>query len=391
MIDPRTLPAWLRTDLLGLDLWQWLGLVLAGFLTRFVGRWLARGLFALARKVTERTSAVWDDRFVVRMAAPGRFLVSIVLFGICAHALRLPAESMALLTRWLVTGFIVGAGWAGVRLLRVIGDTIADLARQPVPEGVEDAAEAQRLRSVRTQVRMMVRVAEGVVVVIAGATALMQFALVRDVGVSVLASAGIAGIVLGLAAQRSIGTVLAGMQLSITQPIRLADMVVVEGEFGTVEEITLSYVVVRTWDSRRLIVPTSRLLEHPFQNWSRVSTEQVGTVFVHADPSLPVESLRTALDAALEGQPLWDGKTKGLAVTAVTPQSIELRATVSAADPGKLWDLRCAVRERLVAHLRDLEGGRYLPRQRLEPVGSEPDAPHEGPRAAPAVVVDRDP
>jgi small-conductance mechanosensitive channel len=223
-----------------------------------------------------------------------------------------------------------------------------------------------RGRGIRTKVRVLRRVISALLAVCAGALVLMQFEVVRSVGVSLLASAGLAGVVLGFAAQRTLGSLVGGIQLSITQPIRIGDDVIVENEFGTIEEITLTYVVVKVWDERRLIVPMSRFLEQPFQNWTRESAQLHGTVMLYADFALPIDAVRKELDRLLSDQPLWDGRTKAVHVTDVKERTLEIRILVSAANAGALFNLRAALRERLVAWLVSLENGRYLPRTRLD-------------------------
>jgi small-conductance mechanosensitive channel len=194
---------------------------------------------------------------------------------------------------------------------------------------------------------------------------LLQFEVVRSIGLSLLASAGVAGIVLGLAAQRTLGSLFAGIQLSITQPIRIGDDVIIEGEFGTIEEITLTYVVVKVWDERRLIVPMSRFLEQPFQNWTKVASELHGTVMLYTDFTLPVDLLRREVERLLENHPLWDRRTKAVHVTDAKERTLEVRVLVSAANGGNLFNLRAELREKLVAWLARTEGGRYLPGTRM--------------------------
>jgi small-conductance mechanosensitive channel len=234
------------------------------------------------------------------------------------------------------------------------------------------AEESRGGLTARTQVRVLRRVVNVVLCGCAGAIGLLQFDVVRSVGVSLLASAGIAGVVLGLAAQRTLGSIFAGIQLSLSQPIRIGDDVVIEGEFGTIEEITLTYVVVRLWDERRLIVPMTRFLEQPFQNWTKVSPRLLGTVLIHADFSLPVDALRAEVDRLLAGNPRWDERTKVVQVTDAQERTLEVRVLVSAADGSKLFELRCELREKLATWLTRFEAGRYLPTHRVQS-GSEPE------------------
>jgi len=186
---------------------------------------------------------------------------------------------------------------------------------------------------------------------------------VRHLGTSLLASAGLLGLVAGIAARPVLSNLLAGVQIALAQPMRLEDVVVVEGEWGWIEEIYMTYVVVRIWDLRRLVVPLSYFIERPFQNWTRRTTNILATVFIYADYTVPVEELRQELHRLLLASGMWDGKVWGLQVTDATEQTVQLRALMSARDSGNAWDLRCHVREELIALLQ----GRYprsLPRAR---------------------------
>jgi len=193
----------------------------------------------------------------------------------------------------------------------------------------------------------------------------MSFAKVRHIGVSILASAGIVGIVIGFAAQKTLGNFIAGIQIAIAQPIRLDDVVIIEDEWGWIEEITLTFVVVRIWDLRRLVVPISYFLEKPFQNWTRTAADLLGTVFIYTDYTVPVEEIRNELTHILENSPRWDKKVNALQVTNATEKTVELRALMSAADSSIMWDLRCEVREKLLEFLQQ-RFPECLPRIRIE-------------------------
>jgi hypothetical protein len=195
-------------------------------------------------------------------------------------------------------------------------------------------------------------VAVSVIAIFMLASMLMVFDSVRQFGESILASAGIAGIVVGLAAQRSIAALLAGFQIAMTQPIRLDDVVIVEKEWGRIEEITLTYVVVRIWDLRRLVVPITYFIEQPFQNWTRASADILGTVFLYVDYTVPVDSLRGELTRILQASRFWDGKVNALQVTDAKEQTLEVRALASAADASLAFSLRCEIREQLVGFLQ---------------------------------------
>jgi small-conductance mechanosensitive channel len=213
------------------------------------------------------------------------------------------------------------------------------------------------------------------------ASMLMVFDSVRQFGTSILASAGIAGIIIGFAAQRSIATLLAGFQIAFTQPIRLDDVVIVENEWGRIEDITLTYVTVRIWDMRRLIVPITYFIEQPFQNWTRTSSELLGSVFLYVDYTMPLQPLREELDRILETSQHWDRKVKVLQVTDAKEHTLELRALASAADASTAWNLRCEVREKLIAFVQQ-RYPEHLPRMRAElqpATGEAPSAPRSLP------------
>jgi small-conductance mechanosensitive channel len=228
-----------------------------------------------------------------------------------------------------------------------------------------DSSDNLEARTVYTQVTVLKKVATVVISIFTLASMLMIFESVRQFGTSILASAGIAGIIIGFAAQRSIATLLAGLQIAVTQPIRLDDVVIVENEWGRIEDISLTYVIVRIWDQRRLVVPITYFIEQPFQNWTRSSAEILGTVFFHLDYRAPLDAIRRKLDEILAESPYWDGKVKVLQVTDAKEHTLEVRALASAADASLAWDLRCEVREKLIQFLQE-HHPESLPRMRAE-------------------------
>jgi small-conductance mechanosensitive channel len=236
-----------------------------------------------------------------------------------------------------------------------------------LPTAVEDNLLA---RKHLTQVRILERSGTVLILVVTAAGVLTTFESVREYGVSLFASAGVAGLVVGLAARPVLSNLFAGVQIAMTQPIRLEDAVIVENEFGWIEEITGTYVVVRLWDWRRLIVPLSYFIEKPFQNWTRHSAALIGSVLVYADYTVPVGPVRDELRRIVSRSKLWDGQVVNLQVTGATDDSIELRALVSAANASAASDLRCEVREELIAFLQR-EYPRALPKRRTEVTLSE--------------------
>jgi small-conductance mechanosensitive channel len=193
----------------------------------------------------------------------------------------------------------------------------------------------------------------------------MLFDEVRRLGTSLIASAGVLGIIIGFAAQRTIANLFAGFQLAMAQPIRLDDVVIVEGEWGRVEEITLTYVVIHIWDDRRLIVPLSHFIEKPFQNWTRVSANILGSVFLWVDYMLPLEEVRKATQEIVQASAIWDKRFWNLQVTDTTERTMQIRVLATAADSGKAWDLRCEIREKLIGFIQRNHPDR-LPRIRAE-------------------------
>ncbi len=227
-----------------------------------------------------------------------------------------------------------------------------------------DVQDNLATRKIQTQVNILRKIAVALIILVTLACELTVFEPVRALGRSILASAGVAGIVIGFAAQKSLGTLLAGIQIAFSQPIRLDDVVIVEGEWGRIEEITLTYVVVAIWDLRRMVLPITYFLEKPFQNWTRTQAALLGTVFLYLDYNAPVGAMRQELDRILEASPLWDRKVKGLQVTdAAKDRTVEIRILASAADSGKSFDLRCEIREKMISFLQR-EHPDCLPRTR---------------------------
>jgi small-conductance mechanosensitive channel len=325
------------------------------------------------------TRLTWDDQLVHSSRGPLRLPIWAVVLSVVTPPLLLSpvwAHGISVLNRSLL---VVAAAWFALRFL----DLASGVVESRVARAHENVANA---RAVRTQLAVLRRVLVIVVWILAAAALLMQFTVVRTVGVSLLASAGVAGVVLGLAAQKSIGALLAGIQLSITQPIRIGDQVVVETENGTVEEINLTYVVIRTWDYRRLVVPVTQFLEKAIQNWSKGGVEMLGTVTLQVDWATDIEAIRKELARVLatEAKDLWDGKTARVHVVDSTEQTMQVRILLGGF-VDTLFDLRCLVRERLIAFVHRTP--EWLPRQRMEHEGNaqvpgtQPPSP---PPAAPA-------
>ncbi|GGX61448.1 mechanosensitive ion channel protein [Streptomyces fructofermentans] len=240
-----------------------------------------------------------------------------------------------------------------------------------------------RVRRVRTQVTLIQRVVSAVVGVVAIASMLLTFPAMRAAGASLLASAGILGIVAGVAAQSTLANIFAGLQIAFGDMVRLGDTVVVDGEWGTVDEITLTFLTVRTWDERRITMPVSYFTSQAFENWSRGGVQMTGTVFFHVDHSAPVEEMRDKLRDILRECPAWDGRDYGLAVTDATPSTIEVRALVTAKDADDIWTVRVTVREQMIRWLT-AHHPYALPRVNTADAVLPPDATRNGSVPRPA-------
>lgn len=228
-----------------------------------------------------------------------------------------------------------------------------------------DVADNLQARRIHTQARVLSRTAMSAVFIAGVAFMLMTFPGARQFGASLLASAGVVGLVAGIAARSVFSNLIAGLQIALAQPIRIDDVLIVEGEWGRVEEITGTYVVLRIWDQRRLIIPLQWFIENPFQNWTRTGSEIIGTVFLWVDYSMPLEPLRQAAQRACEASPDWDGRLCKLQITDTSERCMQVRVLVTAASSGQAWDLRCAVREALIDFIQR-EHPQSLPRLRAE-------------------------
>lgn len=256
-----------------------------------------------------------------------------------------------------VIGIILSIAWFLILLFKVFKKRM--LKKYDV-----QSANNLKARKVYTQYMILENIVIFIIVILALGIALMSFESIRSIGVSVLTSAGIAGIIIGLAAQKAIGTLLAGIQIALTQPIRLDDVVIVEGEWGWIEEINLTYVVVRVWDKRRLVVPTTYFIENTFQNWTRTSADILGTVYIYADYGLPFDAIRKEQTRLLNSTDLWDGNVDVMQVTNATEKSVELRVLVSAKDSPTAWDLRVFLREKLIEFIQK-NHPEFLPKARV--------------------------
>jgi small-conductance mechanosensitive channel len=310
--------------------WLLRGGVLIGIVVlALVLHWI---LFAGALRVAQRTGSVFDDSLVRRTRRPMRIVFPLLAVFLVLPLLRVPEALQQPIRHLLALAMIAVIGWAVIALAEIVSDVVSTKYRMDVADNLE-------ARRIRTQLQLLRRATLVIVSVVTLSVMLMTFPSIRHLGVTLFASAGVAGLVIGMAARPTLANLIGGLQIA-------------NEEWGWIEEINTTYVVVRVWDLRRLIVPLSHFIEQPFQNWTRVTADLLGTVFVYADYRVPVERVRQELHHILESSGMWDRKVWGLQVTNATERTLELRALMSAPDSSKAWDLRCHVREKLVEFLQ---------------------------------------
>jgi small-conductance mechanosensitive channel len=299
---------------------------------------------------------------VVRRCVRPAWFVAALIVAELSFVNDVERRSRDTLSHSLEIALIIGVTWLAVELVYAMTDIA--LVRLERALGIRDNRRARRAR---TQLVMLRRVIAVVAVIIAAGAILLTFTRVRALGASMLASAGIAGAIAGVAARPTLGNLIAGLQIAFSDMLRMDDVIVVNTEWGRVDDITLTYVVMRTWDERRLIIPTSWFVDNPFENWTRHESRVIGTVLITLDFAVPVEEVRAEVQRILESSALWDRREWVVQVTEITPGGVELRMLMSAADAPSAWDLRCEVREKLLTFLRQ-RFPEALPRMRVEAV-----------------------
>lgn len=339
----RTLVVSLGAVAVGLAI-GWLSTIAVRHLTR---RWKRRVVRQLQRSCRRAWTAV---------------LVTTALYAALPFA-RPTGDTRDVMQRILLLALITAVAWLVVKVMFVAEEAALQWLRA-------DVADNRRIRRVRTQITVLRRLTAAVIIVIALAAMLMTFTQLRTFGASVLASAGVIGAIAGLAAHTTLANMFAGVQLAMTDALRLDDVVVVEGEWGRVEEVTLTHVVVWLWDERRLVLPTSYFTTRPFQNWTRNEARVLGAVHLHLSYAAALPDLREEVRHLLEASPLWDGREWVLQVVDMTPATMVVRVLASSADAPSSWDLRCELREKLIDYLH-----RHHPEALPEVWGPPPPGP----------------
>jgi small-conductance mechanosensitive channel len=325
-------PAWLSS----------LAIVAAAIAAALAVHWLA---LTFARRAASRTATDTDDIVLRRLHGPLRWLF--VAFALSAIQPGLALDSAGLVAWGRVAGLVFPAlvGWIAIALLGVA----ADIVKSRADITAVDNLQARRQR---TRADILHRIGMFVILVATFCMMLMSIPSVRSIGVTLIASAGLAALAVGAAAQPALKNLIAGLPMAFTEPVRIDDVVIVDGEWGRIEQIRLTYVVVKIWDERRLIVPVSRFLEESFQNWTRETSQILGSVIWYLDPATDVARVRTKLEELVKASPRWDGRFCNLQVTDARPEAIEVRALMTAKDASTAFDLRCEVREALLSFIR---------------------------------------
>jgi len=342
---------------LHLPYWAWdAGVLLVAIL---LGTLLKIGISFILKRTANREAPFSFYLTIIRyLGKPFAYFLPLLLVRLSLPFLYMPHAYRYPVGKVLQIGIIIVMAWIIINGFRVVEAYVGYKFDVHAPDNF-------RARKIHTQLQFLHRVFSVIIILLAVAAILLSFKSVRNIGTGLLAGVGVSSIIIGFAAQNMLSNLFAGLQIAFAQPIRIDDIVVVEGEWGRIEEITLTYVVVKIWDLRRLVLPITYFTQKPFQNWSRTSTDLIGTVFIYTDYSLPVQAIRDELDRLLEHHPLWDGKVKSVQVTDTSEHTMQLRILVSASDSSKTFDLRCDIREKIILFLQQ-HYPHCLPRTRAE-------------------------
>ena len=318
------------------------GILAAAILVAMIGHCI---LFWLLRRNARRTGALFVRSLVKYGRGPTRWIFPILAVMSVVPSLSLPSIATSALEHITGLGLIAAIAWFFVLFTDVFSDILSDRYRIDVDDNLV-------ARRVQTQFQMLRRILAVLVVVVTLSVMLMTFPAIKHIGMSLLASAGLATLVVGMAMKGTLSNIIAGVQIAFAEPFRLEDVVVIEGQWGWIEEIGTMYVVVRIWDLRRLILPLSYFLDHPFENWTRTGSHLLAYTTLYADYTVPMDELRAELRRICESSKLWKGDVCALQVTDATERAVQLRALMDARNSGDAWDLRCLVREKLIAFLQ---------------------------------------
>lgn len=331
-----------------------IGAIIVGRIVHFI-------IFFLLKRIARNPNRVVGASLIQHGKKPAKWILPILAILVVLPTLPIPYAVKQPAEHVVGLALIASVAWIFILLTEVFADLIA--ARYRI-----DVSDNLAARRVRTQTQVLRRIVEFLIIVLTIGIMLLTIPNVKAIGTSVLASAGVAGLVIGMAMKPTLSNLAASIEVALTQPIRIEDAVIVEGDWGWIEEINITYVVVRTWDWRRLVLPISYFIEHPFQNWTKKTANLIGAVYLYVDYTVPVDELRKELDRLVKATDKWDGTVVGLQVTDAREHTIELRALADAKDAGTTFDLRCYIREGLIKFLQE-HYPQTLPKTRAEVQG----------------------
>lgn len=336
------------------DLWT-AGILAGAIVIALIAHFI---LFFILKRLASRKGDVVVKSLVRHSQGPSLWILPLLALLVALPTVPLPQRLSTILEHIVGLGLIASIAWLVILFSQIVSDILAARYRVDVPDNLT-------ARRIQTQFQMIHRIIVVLVVIVTLSVMLMTIPAIKHIGVSLLASAGLAGLVVGMAMKPTLSSLIAGIQIALTQPIRLEDVVIVQDEWGWIEEIGTTYVVVRIWDLRRLIVPLSYFIEQPFQNWTRTSANLLGYVYLNVDYTVPIEEVRKELRRICESTKLWQGNVCGLQASDSTERTVQLRALVDARNSDDAWNLKCLVREKLIQFLQEKYPG-SLPRTRGE-------------------------
>ena len=355
----RMMPEWANIPLLGIPVWKIAGTLILIILAFLLGKLT----IFLSRKLFAKSDAWWIRNIASKLAKPAGLLIGTLFFYITLNNLISLSGGFAnFVYTSLIILIVISITWF---VTRMVDYTMTYIAENRIGDITEE--ENEEARKLLTYISVGRRIVTFLVIVIGGYFIISQFRALEKVGISILASAGVATVILGIAAQNTLGNIFAGLQIAITRPVKVGDTVIINDDWGSVEEIGFTYLVVRTWDLRRQVVPLKYVISNIFENWSMTSSHQIRPIIVYADYRIDVSKVRDKFETLLKNEDAWDEETPPvLEVVDVTEKSIKLRALCSAKDANTAWKLHCILREKLVHYISQLENGQYLSKERLE-------------------------
>ena len=377
-LEDNVPPILKRGDLWGVAPWQWIGLVTVFALAYAVGRIFGAFGVALCLRFA-KGGKPWISQLIRKSSRPARLALGVAVFAGLVDYLLLPKQKALYAGYAETTLGILVIAWLLTVLLRVGTSTY----EASLPDDTQGHVEN---RGLRTRLAMVRRVGTVLIGIVAAGVMLLQFDVVRSVGLSLLASAGIAGVLVGFAAQRTLGGIVSGIEMSVTQPVRIGDLVVIDGEQGIVERMFFTYIVVRLWDDRRLIVPVQRVMASSLENWTRMGSDVLAPVEIFVDYDAPIDLLRAEFRRLCKATPLWDGRKADVYVIDATDKGLKIRGLASVDNAARAFELRCQLREGWVGYLQKLDGGIYLPRGRVTSVAVPGAVPAPAASSAEAIA-----